>query len=343
MIGQIACGTDGSLAAASTSKVGRLGMGGWLTLDVLALAPLDEPDQMVQVKDIALDSQGGLWIINEGISRQGSVGRHDGADWMVFRESVDLPSDLELQALAIDGDGTVWVGHQDGLLAFDGERWTNHENDEWTDLQDLFVDGEARIWLAHSAGFGWFQDGLWNFYEIGTNGETDDDPNAIWIDDRGRLWLATDYGLAIFDGDRWASYHMHTSSLAANDLDGVFVQAGGPDLPVPLEKEAGSISGRILLGSEPLGARTVEVCVIPLGMLYSGSTPCSRQPFMASTRTDAEGRYSFTVPPGHYYLAFTDQEGDWTRLTSGILGMSAHQIVVEPGRETVVDDIVLKE
>jgi hypothetical protein len=79
-------------------------------------------------------------------------------------------------------------------------------------------------------------------------------------------------------------------------------------------------------------------------MFYTGSTPCSKQPYFVRGETDEEGRFSLTVPPGHYYLAFKPEDAEkWTRLTSGIAGMTSMRIDVLPEQDNRLNDIYLTE
>jgi hypothetical protein len=144
------------------------------------------------------------------------------------------------------------------------------------------------------------------------------------------------------DGEVWTNYHMHTADLAGDRIDHILVLDGGPNLPGLVEKESGSLSGRILKDGHPAASTSVEICVEGIGRMYFGDTPCEKQAFMRSTVTNAEGEFVFEdILPGRYNLAFKTADGDWTRLTDAF-GVSARWFLVEPGENTVIEDIKIK-
>jgi len=339
----LACGEGGAIAVGYHNGVSLFEAGAWRKLDLSRLAPPEEPDASLTIQDMDFDAQGALWVVADFYSTDGSVGRYDGSDWTVHRESTALLPEIDLISLAVDQSGRAWVGYEEGLFALEGEQWARQPLEGLTELTDLFIDTDDRVWFAHGAGFGWIKDGQWNLYEIDQEIGIPDDPNAIWVDRRGRVWLSTDYGAAVFDGEGWTSYHMHTSDLTVNNLTALSVGAGGPELSALAFEPSGTVSGRILWAGQPLQNAEVELCAIPPHIFFRGGSPCAIQPYSPGTTTDAEGRFSVTARPGHYFLTFTDQEGDWTRLTTGIAGMVPYRIVVESERQTELEDILLDE
>jgi len=297
----------------------------------------------IDVQDIAMDAQGALWVAADYTSTDGSIGRFDGAEWTVYRESEALPPEIELQSIAVDHIGRVWAGHADGLLVLEAGSWNSHPLDIAAEQTDLFVDTDDRLWFARESEFGWIKDGELQLYEIDPTLDFPGHADAIWVDGRGRVWFATDYGTSVFVGEGWITYHMHTSGLTSNQLPALAVIAGGPELPELVVEPKGSVAGRILFNDEPLQSARVQLCSIPPPIFFRGPSPCSSQLYAPATNTDAEGRFSVPVWPGYYFLTFTDQEGDWTRLTTGFAGMEIYRIQVEAEQEIVLDDIELGE
>jgi hypothetical protein len=319
--------------------------GAWRKLDISPLLPPDDPQASIDIQGIALDGEGGIWVAVDTSygSTDGSIGRFDGSKWIVYRESQSLLPDIELQSLAIDQTGRVWAAHQDGLLMLEGGNWITHPLDLASEQTSLFVDRDDRLWFARQAEYGWIQDGVFQIYEIDPTRDFPGQTNAIWLDGRGRVWLATDYGATVFNGEGWITYHMHTSSLPSNQLSALAVIAGGPELPELVEEPKGSVAGRLLFNDEPLQQARVQLCSVPPPIFFRGPSPCSSQLYAPAVNTDAEGRFTLAVWPGQYFLTFTDQEGDWTRLTTGFAGMEIYRIWVDSGQDTVLDDIKLRD
>lgn len=80
---------------------------------------------------------------------------------------------------AVDMEGTVWIGDQDGALSYDGKDWKRYTQD----------DG-----LIHNI------------------------VNAITIDSKGNRWFGTLYGISKFDGKKWEN-HIYDPWKRISDKD----------------------------------------------------------------------------------------------------------------------------
>lgn len=109
------------------------------------------------VRDIAFAPDGAAWLAIPG----GGVTRVAGADWRAFGVADGLPASLEATAIAVLGDGTVWLGtRSEGLyrLSPGEDQWAPVRFDEALpaagpgsdSVADLAVapDGRA-LWVAH--------------------------------------------------------------------------------------------------------------------------------------------------------------------------------------------------
>ena len=338
------CDSENNLAVAYSGSLILSQQNAWNDIDISQLAPQENPSEKIVISDVLFDQNGALWVVGDWESVEGSIARYENQAWTRFLDIPELTVDMNLHSLGMDSEGKIWALHNGGLFRFDGESWTYYESPGTYILKDMFIDLDGRIWLTTSRGFASFLDGGWNFYTIDNAGQSDDDVSGIAVDARGRLWIPTDWGLTIFDGKGWTTYHIHTSDIASNEAISLAIQAGGPSLPPLIEKEPGSISGRIFLNGQPLAEANVEVCVKSLGMFYTGNTPCGNQPYIVKGKTDEEGRFTLTVFPGHYYLTFKGKDAEkWTRLTSGITGLISMRIDVLPGKDKRINDIYMTE
>ena len=103
---------------------------------------------------------------------------------------------------------------------------------------------------------------------------------------------------------------MHTADLFANSADKVIVFGDGPQLPALAPKTPGSVRGKLL--NPPYTNTQVEICVENVIIMYSGATPCARQPYHAVTNVAADGNFVFTdIPVGKYYLMIQEDEDTW--------------------------------
>jgi len=98
-------------------------------------------------------------------------------DILFYHESLGagLPSE-QISALAIDHEGTVWIGTEGGgAVSYDGTAWTVY-NRENSDLPFNYVD-------------------------------------ALTIDTQGNIWFGTNIGLVKFDGENWMKFTSLKSGL----------------------------------------------------------------------------------------------------------------------------------
>ena len=67
-------------------------------------------------KSIAIDAAGNKWI-----GAEGGLAKFDGKNWTVYQSSNSALPNNFVQSIAIEGNGTTWVGTLFGGLAkFDG-------------------------------------------------------------------------------------------------------------------------------------------------------------------------------------------------------------------------------
>ncbi len=145
---------------------------------------------------MAEDQQDNLWLGgNYGIiviSRDGRVQRRfDSADGM--------PNPY-VRALWCDRNGTIWVGTNEGLARFDGNRFERLPQDTPAQVRCLFEDREGDLWVGASTGLARFRDDLFTAYGR-SEGLPSDDPNTVFQDSHGRLWVGFhDSGLMLLEG-----------------------------------------------------------------------------------------------------------------------------------------------
>ncbi|MEW5872325.1 MAG: hypothetical protein AB1894_23885 [Chloroflexota bacterium] len=288
--------------------------------------------------DIAVAPDGVVWTLTND-----SVSRFDGTSWQVFKEGQGFNKNMFFGGLALAADGTPWVAYSGGVAFYEAGVWEQRANSKLGSANGLALDAQGRVWLASSAdGLFMFEDGGWTQYDTQALAGVSKQVQAVAVDASGRVWAASKYGLAVFDGANWTSYFMHTAELVDNELRSAAVSQGGPPLPAPLEKATGTLSARILGPSgQPVADAPVEICVETLGPSYYGETPCSGQPFLQKTQTDADGRFKLSDLPGGYYIITVYAQGGWSQLV-GQFGAFSERVLVRPGQDSEVGDINLQ-
>jgi len=162
------------------------------------------------------------------------------AEWTVYNTANSGLPYNGVTALAIDAQGTIWVGtgrwwaHAGGGLGkFDGTNWvvynTGNSGLPDNDHVSLSIDAEGNIWSGTENGLSKFDGTKWTVYQTHNSGLPSNHTGAPAFDDKGNAWIATfpDGGLAKFDGENWTVYHTGNSGLPNNFVTGVAIDAHG--------------------------------------------------------------------------------------------------------------------
>ena len=119
-------------------------------------------------------------------------------------------------AIADDGNDTIWFATKLGLVTYDGFSWDRLPGPFATEgdssFLDVCIDRNDTLWaLIQSRGVARYRDGAWDLY---TPENSALPGNKVWdmtIDRQGNVWVActnkalnpTQGGVCKFDGERW--------------------------------------------------------------------------------------------------------------------------------------------
>ncbi len=117
-----------------------------------------------------------------------------------------------IHAIVQTSDGYVWLATQEGLVRFDGVKFTVFDRTNTAELptnhiQTLYVAKDGTLWIATlGGGLTGFNDGRFRLYTR-QDGLSSDSVMAITEDGEGALWLATQGGgLDRFHAERFMTY-----------------------------------------------------------------------------------------------------------------------------------------
>jgi ligand-binding sensor domain-containing protein len=103
--------------------------------------------------DLAEDEQGGLWVtaLGSGVYRLADGGW---THYVSGRQGVVLPS-VDVHAVTLAPDGSIWFGTEGGAVHFDGEVWTPYRVKDglihpW--VYDIYVEQTGTVWFATAGG-----------------------------------------------------------------------------------------------------------------------------------------------------------------------------------------------
>jgi len=121
-----------------------------------------------------------------------------------------LPQDA-VQTITQTTDGYLWLGTEEGLVRFDGARFTVFNRKNTPALKDyyvrvLFADPDGALWIGtRSGGLTRLRDGKFRTFGV-PDGLAQGVITAIARDGRGTLWVGTNVGLSQLRGDQFTAY-----------------------------------------------------------------------------------------------------------------------------------------
>jgi len=159
------------------------------------------------LRRIAVDAEGRKWFgsyDNNGIGvmvlddNKTPWDKQDDPPVWTLDESDGLKSN-QITALAVDRDGTMWIGTREGLHYWFGNslEWRIYLPSDA--INDILVDGENNLWVGHDAGLSFrsSEDYSWTHYQAENSGLVSNKVLSLAMDsERGYLYIGTDAGLS---------------------------------------------------------------------------------------------------------------------------------------------------
>ena len=126
----------------------------------------------------------------------------------VYTVDQGLPQN-SVQAVLQTRDGFLWLGTQEGLVRFDGVRFTLF--DEKTqpafkdhDVRNLCEDKEGTLWIGTQGGLVRLKDRVFTAYDQ-ASGLSSNRITSLFVDSKSRLWVGSDPGLSRFENGRFVT------------------------------------------------------------------------------------------------------------------------------------------
>ncbi len=124
----------------------------------------------------------------------------------IWTDREGLPSNSILDVVQ-DRDGYIWLASYDGLVRFDGERFTvftqKNGGFDGRSARTLELAPDGTLWIgSNAAGLYSYRDGVFRRYGL-DEGLPDLSVRAIAVDSSGALWVGTARGVSRRQGDRF--------------------------------------------------------------------------------------------------------------------------------------------
>jgi signal transduction histidine kinase/CheY-like chemotaxis protein/ligand-binding sensor domain-containing protein len=121
------------------------------------------------------------------------IGWARGTTWQWLDRAAGLPGAMPFTAVELS-DGRIWFGGRDGIVQFDGHKFSIVRNGLQT-VRSIIQTRDGTIWVASNSGIHRFFNGSWS---LATNDEGLPDAAAFHLleDRSGQVWVATSAGLS---------------------------------------------------------------------------------------------------------------------------------------------------
>lgn len=133
--------------------------------------------------------------------------KYNGKHW----EKINLPKgNYTIRAIAVDNDGTIAIGHNNGLLIRKNLNWTTYRISKQTNKLQNYVRSlkflnKGKLFIGYGGnadgGFSILENTNWIHYNKSNSKLSDNMVRDIEIDGNGVYWLATNDGLNKVDKD----------------------------------------------------------------------------------------------------------------------------------------------
>lgn len=149
-----------------------------------------------------------------------AVPAEDGFSVQSWQIEHGLPQN-SVRAIAQTPDGYLWLGTYDGVVRFDGLRFTtftprNSPGLKSQRIYGLAVDGDGALWMAtDGGGVARYRDGQFRSFTT-AEGLAGNIVHSICVDADGAVWAGGDMGLNRIRGDRIIPVEPATGSLSKN-------------------------------------------------------------------------------------------------------------------------------
>ncbi|MEW6731934.1 MAG: two-component regulator propeller domain-containing protein [Acidobacteriota bacterium] len=149
----------------------------------------------------------------------------------LWRFEDGLPQNSIL-AIVQTQDGYIWLATFDGLVRFDGVRFTTFDTGNAKELRtsriiELFADRTGGLWILPEGEYGVtrFKDGKFTNYSS-EQGLPNDHVTQVCEDKEGSIWIKTDNGLARFKDEKITAYTVK-DGLPTNSIINIQSDANG--------------------------------------------------------------------------------------------------------------------
>jgi hypothetical protein len=150
-----------------------------------------------------IDNNGNKWIgLNYGNANSFQLIRYNGTQWDTFSVFNAISASNKVNALAVDANNNIWIGHNFGLTKYNGTSFTTYNTSNSGIVSDTVISlacGNSNVYAGSYKGLSVYNGTNFTNYNT-TNGMNNNTVNCITVENANAIWLGNPNGLDKFNG-----------------------------------------------------------------------------------------------------------------------------------------------
>ncbi len=146
---------------------------------------------------------------------------------LINSQNSQLPENMS-RAIAIDDNGVIWMGTDNGLALYDHGKMTvlkadnspleaRHYNENLTStIFNMIADKQGTVWIIQGWNVFRVKDGQWEKFDT-LNSPVQWGRN-MFVDDQNNVWITSWDGVCKYDGTKWSVVDTANSTLPTNKV-----------------------------------------------------------------------------------------------------------------------------
>lgn len=226
------------------------------------------------VRSLAIDDSGNTWI-----GAWGELAKFDGSNWTYYNNSNSGLPNNAIQAIVIDGNGTMWIGTDGGeLVKFDGSNCivynTSNSGMPNNEVLSIDIDGSGKKWLGtYGGGLVKFDGSNCTIYNTSNSSLPSNIVPTLAVDGSGNKWIGSlleSGGLTVFNDDGIITNY--ETQISGDNVVNIYPNPANNFLTVDgystnTSAEVYNISGKLLL-SAPLRNNQLDISPLASGLYF---------------------------------------------------------------------------
>lgn len=183
------------------------------------------------ISPIFTDTKGNVWVSFSNPTD--GIAKYDGSSWTTYGVE-EIPVDkISVISIAEDKDGKIYFGGANGLITYDGEKWSTAKLPVGNfTIRTLDISSDGEIAIGHNSGLLIKKDDKWTTYTTENSELQLGTVRAVKYNDLGQLYVGYGGGFggggfSIIDNDEWLHFNKTNSKVPDHMIRDIEIDNNG--------------------------------------------------------------------------------------------------------------------